>query len=643
MAASSTSASLGDGAETRTTSLKSEEAPNEDKVHNDNAESHIKKVDEPPKAPDDSLLATPKTSPSKRISEGSKADDIHPDGTESAMNYTPSPTSDLEKSLPSSPQTSLNQPLVSHVPAAVQQPKLQSEHSSLASPAATIVPQQIHEDVDSTTVQQQQQHLQQPVIEEKFSAVPTLVIHGTRGQVVMKRKGRFRLLQDPDTAAASNLGGDIHATVPQPTENISVNNGIEAPVSGAHPTRERTLSNTSTISAMSVPAAAPPPPPPAPVVPNALNVVDSPSHPHTVVGKKKGRFVVIPGDVTDPSLLRQPFSGNQGVLQQQPLQPTVAAVTEQVLVSTPQAATMVVPQAAVVVTQQPIMSSQDVTQQQAFQGGEASQQQLPQNIPQHQIPQYYTSSPHATFGHTPQVMQVSYAQQHQVGPPVAGAAAPAQMQARNSHSPVPPAAQQSYQQVLQPPAQILVTEQPMTQPTYMVQTDDGRFHQMVAAPQQQMVSIPEQQQSAVSGFPSQQQTAGLTQDLQQQIQHTTGPVPFPSQQQTTGLTQDPQQQIQNTTVQVPPTAESLKPPQVVKPVAAKRSGIQRGPSGSKVGPANVGFGKVFYFLEQMKLEVTEADRTIKNQGRDMKFLVSFAFPCAQISKDWSSDCSVLHV
>jgi hypothetical protein len=109
------------------------------------------------------------------------------------------------------------------------------------------------------------------------------------------------------------------------------------------------------------------------------------------------------------------------------------------------------------------------------------------------------------------------------------------------------------------------------------------------------------------------------------------------------LTQDPQQQIQNTTVQVPPTAESLKPPQVVKPVAAKRSGIQRGPSGSKVGPANVGFGKVFYFLEQMKLEVTEADRTIKNQGRDMKFLVSFAFPCAQISKDWSSDCSVLHV
>ena len=322
-----------------------------------------------------------------------------------------------------------------------------------------------------------------------------------------KRKGRFRLLQDSG-AAAANLGGDVHATLPQSTENGSLNSGVEAAVSGAHPTRERTLSNTSTISAMSVPAAAPP----APVVSTALNAVDSPNHPHAApVGKKKGRFVVIPGDVTDPSLLRQPFSGNQGVLRQQPLQPAaVAAVTEQVVVSTPQSATMIVPQAAVVVTQPPILS-QDVTQQQqAVQGGEASQQQIPQNFPQHQVqqvPQYYTSSPHATYGNTPQVMQVSYAQQQQVGPPVAGTATSAPMQAR-THSPVPRSAQQSHQQIVQPPAQIVVTEQPMPQPTYFVQTDDGRIHQMVAPPQQQMVSIPEQQH-AVSGFPHQQQTTGF--------------------------------------------------------------------------------------------------------------------------------------
>ena len=429
-----------------------------------------------------------------------------------------------------------------------------------------------------------------------------------------KRKGRFRLLRDSNTAA-TNLGGDVHATLPQSTENISVNSGIEAAVSGAHPARERNLSNTSTISAMSVPAAAPP----APVVPNALNTVDSPSHSHAApVGRKKGRFVVIPGDVTDPSLLRQPYSVNQGVLRQQPLQPVVAAVTEQVVLNTPQTATMVVPQAAVVVTQQPILS-QDVTQQQVVQGVESlQQQQVPQQVPQHhvqQVPQYYVPSSHATFGNAPQAMQLSYAQQHQVGPPVAGAAASAQMQTRNSHSPVPPSAQQSHQQVMQPPAQIVLTEQPMPQPTYVVQTDDGRFHQMVPTQQQQqVVSIPEHQH-AVSGLPHQQQTAGLT--------------------------HEPQQQMQNVSVPVPPTAETLKPPQVGKPAAAaKRQGMQRGTSGSKGSPVNVGFGKVFYFLDQMKLEVTEADRTIKNQGRDMKFLVSFIFPDARMSKDLSSDCFV---
>jgi hypothetical protein len=45
--------------------------------------------------------------------------------------------------------------------------------------------------------------------------------------------------------------------------------------------------------------------------------------------------------------------------------------------------------------------------------------------------------------------------------------------------------------------------------------------------------------------------------------------------------------------------------------------------------SSVGLGKVFYFLDQMKMEVTEADRCIKTLQSDMKLLVSYihAFFC----------------
>jgi hypothetical protein len=43
--------------------------------------------------------------------------------------------------------------------------------------------------------------------------------------------------------------------------------------------------------------------------------------------------------------------------------------------------------------------------------------------------------------------------------------------------------------------------------------------------------------------------------------------------------------------------------------------------------SSVGLGKVFYFLEQMKVEVTEADRTIKTLQTDMKLLVRTIFSC----------------
>jgi hypothetical protein len=49
-----------------------------------------------------------------------------------------------------------------------------------------------------------------------------------------------------------------------------------------------------------------------------------------------------------------------------------------------------------------------------------------------------------------------------------------------------------------------------------------------------------------------------------------------------------------------------------------------------------GLGKVFYFLEQMRLEVSEADRTIKNLQTESKFLVSF-FQVDRLVRLWKEE------
>jgi len=54
----------------------------------------------------------------------------------------------------------------------------------------------------------------------------------------------------------------------------------------------------------------------------------------------------------------------------------------------------------------------------------------------------------------------------------------------------------------------------------------------------------------------------------------------------------------------------------------------RGSGGGLAGQS--GLGKVFYFLDQMRLEVTDADKTIKTLQSDMKFLVRILSPCYKI-------------
>lgn len=59
-----------------------------------------------------------------------------------------------------------------------------------------------------------------------------------------------------------------------------------------------------------------------------------------------------------------------------------------------------------------------------------------------------------------------------------------------------------------------------------------------------------------------------------------------------------------------------------KKAAQNRGGKLPQTIGSNGVLSSVGLGKVFYFLEQMKVEVTEADRIIKTLQTDMKLLVS---------------------
>ena len=76
---------------------------------------------------------------------------------------------------------------------------------------------------------------------------------------------------------------------------------------------------------------------------------------------------------------------------------------------------------------------------------------------------------------------------------------------------------------------------------------------------------------------------------------------------------------------LPPRPNTSHPAELPKSEAANRQRVvNRTPQAfdNKGGLSNVGLGKVFYFLDQMKLEVSDADRTIKNLQTDMKILVS---------------------
>jgi hypothetical protein len=169
------------------------------------------------------------------------------------------------------------------------------------------------------------------------------------------------------------------------------------------------------------------------------------------------------------------------------------------------------------------------------------------------------------------------------------------------------------------------------------------------APQQQAYQLQQytiqggQQYIAVEAIPQQVQ---LQQDIPQQMQETlptgnqTSTPPATPGSVPTGSVNDSQWGAQ-ATVAIP----NAPVPQVSHPQSGDKAklitGAVKWKSAQSKTPQSFdkgagGLGKVFHYLEQMKMEVTDADRTIKTLKTDMKFLVSivsclyyFLYLCAR--------------
>lgn len=521
-----------------------------------------------PATTEDSIV-TPKASVETSVGA---SDDSSSEMTAEAKSADTSPVMIGAKSADASPLLSAQpvQPVVSHVPESVKQPLLPPGEEESPAPLSNM--QSVMWIDGDTSMQQQQQ--QQWLAREGNPAVSlarTFKVRGTQGQVVTKQKGRFRLLQnDPiieqnletlgsssvmaTGIAATGVGGEA-TEAPPPNE-------AEGEALPTHPSREMSLSNASSLSTMSVPSGGVSQ---MPMVVNSEPLGVPPVNGAAIV-KKKGRFVVIPGDVTDPSLL-----GRTPIVRQ--ITPTGQLFPGQQGVNS----TLGSDSHRVQGTIQPLISVQEVAYQAPV--GHRSEQHhyqpsthAPQYVPSvagtdmfhaaQQVPQYYTAMPHFQVG-APQTVQSS-SPQHQ------SAAAHAQ-------------------------AGALHLIQPSQLPP--MESEELRQQHAVAVPQNMAASVDSYRSSGIG------QQAPMPQEM---------PLPQHHAHSQSGAS-----------VPQTPSDDTVKPIQAVKSATEQRA---KRPAGAKGAQTHVGFGKVLYFLDQMKLEVTEADRTIKEQESDMKFLVSCVCP-----------------
>jgi hypothetical protein len=461
-----------------------------------------------------------------------------------------------------------SQPVVSHVYGSVQQPILPPSEQSQVSPSHALILQPITW-IDGDSVMQQQHQRLPREAKLAVSGAPTYKVKGTQGQVVTKQKGRFRLLQNApiiEQDSESSIGSNPVIT----TENTITGVAATAALPGAeeeelptHPSLEMSLSNGSSLSTMSVPQSLP-----GGGVGQMAIAMNSELHGVTPVNgapvvKKKGRFVVIPGDVADPSLLGirpregvlvrqisptgQNFPGQQGASHQQVVHSSV--VTDPALANDSRRC----------IVQH--LLAQDGGHQHPQIGHGSEQHHYPPSAhgPQstqslagpimsytvREAPQHYAPAPHVEVG-APQAVQLSFPQHQPTG---------TQTERGASNPPSPHSTQSS-----------------QLPPIHAAPHHAAGIGQKV--PTHEETPLPQHHAHSQSGAP------------------------------------------------VSPTASA----EAVKPTQAAKFRVAR-PAGAKGAQTNVGFGKVLYFLDQMKLEVTEADKTLKGQECDIRFLVSWFIVC----------------
>jgi hypothetical protein len=205
------------------------------------------------------------------------------------------------------------------------------------------------------------------------------------------------------------------------------------------------------------------------------------------------------------------------------------------------------------------------------------------------------------------------------------------------YSNVLPQSQQNYVQYL-PPVQhtMYSSNQPahntcgpisVTVPQEQVFYNQQQQQQQQQLPKQQFAPrasqiVQHQQITPSASFPTNQQTISQPHNTPTPPTTPGGSISSPMHSRASTNSSLP-----NAPIPKPPTHTNVEKQQQTKPVNKKKTTIQ-GRSGkmpqsfdSNGTVSSIGLGKVFYLLDQMKTEVTDADQCIKTLQTDMKLLV----------------------
>lgn len=467
-------------------------------------------------------------------------------------------------------------------------------------------------------------------------STPIVKINGTVGHVIKKKKGRFKLLQEAYKVPGAGGGmetqsGPVQGTAGLPSANQSVPSVVVA-------NRERTLSNGSVMSQITNATSARP------------QAFDSNGVP---IVKKKGRFMVTNLKDSVPGSGQPQAVNPEGTESQQPPQQATAHTIGQ---SSPSQ------------HQRRNSGDQSIQGNQYLSGNAAPPSQQQQRAqPQVQARNDDTRSVQQQQGmgndDTKAIAQndappaIVYTQPQQMMPPTDQSYAPLgasqslpgdMMQAAQLGQTIqlmytsqvvaaPPAyanreVQQNYQQ--QPAQQYPQATQALSYPQQPQQFQQQLPFQSQSQQQQHHVShyqhAPQQHQSqampVAPATPPPSHTVAAAALSQDNYAAPELPIPVSAGPSDTALLK----QGSDDPVNSAPKAQKTPNVAASSPVPAQGQ-PPRNKQRNLVAPRNaagygnpVGLGKVFYFLDQMRAEVTDADKTIKTLQKDMKFMVGLS-------------------